>query len=697
MNQSEEKLQSHPCHMQMSSPLTTIQYPSEIKTDSARKNYKQKLLSNNPETLFADLFKTGEICNLIFFSDHPSAWHKAITKHYPSVKKEGICNGWKVKIREPKDPDSTVITVNIYKNGTVMVQGNLKLFQADYRAIAEATKHEKALLSESLSSEQNPQNSSSDLKPTPAETAKTENIPSSLLKSIPILQEHFMKLETEMVQLRETVLKQQQSHTCAAHTDLQQNTEHQSQRLTALTQQMRTLQTEKDSYQCELTALRRQLQDREHSTLEMRQQLREIQEEREQQNSEIQALKEQVRELLLAREEPAQTHTAQTLPSTPKSPNTGSQHPPLSADSERPDPDSSQPSQRPLSGSPAQQHQPSSHSSPAQTSTEEPEVALLIDSNGKFIDIKKLFPRHRAVKFWCPTTDKALELLTESQLGRPNHIIIHTGTNDLRSQQDRLSDSLRAVVEKARETFPNSKITLSTLLQRKDFHPKTIDKINSSISRHCALLPNVHLAHHPDLDTDCLYDHVHLYKNLVHIFAKRLKDVALNRTNQTSRTSSNPTRHASGNYIPANTSSRAPAGAPPRASAPRASAPRPSAPRASVPRPSVPRPSAAGPSPPRGPHRASAPRASAAGPSPPRGPHRASVPRADPYGQRLFYNSPTAPMAETRPQQSPAQPDRPSYAQAVSGGASRANAELHDIQHMLSIICSHLLTHSGQW
>ncbi|KAL1272978.1 hypothetical protein QQF64_028840 [Cirrhinus molitorella] len=648
ISQSEQQLPSPHCHIQMSSPLTIIQYPSEIKTESAKKNYKQKLLSNNPETLFADLFKTGEICNLIFFSDHPSAWHKAIIKHYPSVKKEGVCNGWKVKIREPQDPDDTMITVNIYKNGTVMVQGNLKFFQADYRAIAEAMKHKKALLSESLSSEQNPQNSSSDLRSTHTETAKTENIPSSLLKSIPILQEHFMKLEMEMVQLRETMLKQQQSHTRAAHTELQQNTEHQTQRLTALTQQMRTLQMEKDSYQCELTSLRLQLQDREQSTLEMRQQLREIQEEREQQNSEIQALKEQMREiqeereqqnseiqalkeqmreLLLAREETAQTHRAQTLPSTPKPPNTGSQHPPLGADSERLDPDSSQPSQSPLSGSPVQQHQPSSHSSPAQTSTEKPEVALLIDSNGKFIDIKKLFPRHRAVKFWCPTTDKALELLTKSQLGQPSHIIIHTGTNDLRSQQDRVSDSLRAVVEKARETFPNSKITLSTLLQRKDFHPKTINKINSSISRHCALLPNVHLAHHPDLDTDCLYDHVHLYKNLVHIFA-------------------NSTRHASGNYITANTSSRAP--------------PRPSAPRA----------------------------------SPPRGPHRAPASRADLYGQRLSYNSPNAPAAEARPQQSPVQTD---YTQAVSGGVSRANTELHEIQHMLSIICSHLLTHSGQW
>jgi len=240
-----------------------------------------------------------------------------------------------------------------------MVHRNLKLFQADYRAIAEATKHEKALLSESLSSEQNPQNSSSDLRPTPAETAKTENIPSSLLKSIPILQEQFMKLEMEIVQLRETVLKQQQSHTCAAHIT---PAEHRAPN----TQQTRTLQTEKDSYQCELTALRLQLQDREQSTLEMRQQLREIQEEIEQQNSEIQALKEQVRELLLAKEEPAQTHRAQTLLSTPKSPNTESTPTPQRRLRETRPRQLTAITAPPLSGSPAQQHQPSSQHKPAQ-------------------------------------------------------------------------------------------------------------------------------------------------------------------------------------------------------------------------------------------------------------------------------------------------------------------------------------------
>ncbi len=119
-----------------------------------------------------------------------------------------------MKIKEPCDPDITIITVNIYKNGTVMVQGNLKTFQADYITIM---KQEKTLLPEYLSSEQNTQSSSPDLKPTPAERPAQD--PSSpLLKSIPVLQEHFTRLE--MVQLRETVLKQEH------RTELQQNSEH---------------------------------------------------------------------------------------------------------------------------------------------------------------------------------------------------------------------------------------------------------------------------------------------------------------------------------------------------------------------------------------------------------------------------------------------------------------------------------------
>lgn len=138
-------------------------------------------------------------------------------------------------------------------------------------------------------------------------------------------------------------------------------------------------------------------------------------------------------------------------------------------------------------------------------------------------------------KIWCPNTHQAIDLLSEERLGSPSHIIIHTGTNDLRSQQERVSESLKRVTEKASTTFPNSRVVISTLLPRKDFHPDTIHRINSSLSRDCARRPNVHLAHHPTLDISCLYDHVHLFKSTVPIFAQTLKSVALNRDQSTAR------------------------------------------------------------------------------------------------------------------------------------------------------------------
>ncbi|XP_062850419.1 uncharacterized protein LOC134312420 [Trichomycterus rosablanca] len=83
--------------------------------------------------------------------------------------------------------------------------------------------------------------------------------------------------------------------------------------------------------------------------------------------------------------------------------------------------------------------------------------------------------------------------------------------------------------ERAAETFPNTKIIISTLLPRKDFHPDTIQKVNSYTSRGCALIPNVHLAHHTNITPHHLYDHVHLNKNSVKEFARTLKDAALGR------------------------------------------------------------------------------------------------------------------------------------------------------------------------
>ena len=109
------------------------------------------------------------------------------------------------------------------------------------------------------------------------------------------------------------------------------------------------------------------------------------------------------------------------------------------------------------------------------------DIIALMDSNGKFLDDKRLFPNHSVTKIWCATTNRALDLLSEEHLGSRSHIIIHTGTNDLRTKQERGATLLRAVINKASNTFPNTKIVMSTLLPWKDFHPKTILGISAIV------------------------------------------------------------------------------------------------------------------------------------------------------------------------------------------------------------------------
>ncbi|KAJ8395913.1 hypothetical protein AAFF_G00027960 [Aldrovandia affinis] len=98
-----------------------------------------------------------------------------------------------------------------------------------------------------------------------------------------------------------------------------------------------------------------------------------------------------------------------------------------------------------------------------------PKTAILIDSNGKFLNHREVFPRHSVGKFWCPHTDKALQLLCHTHLGDPDNIVIHTGTNDLRYMGEKVAEAVVKVARKAHREFPRANITISTLLPRTDF------------------------------------------------------------------------------------------------------------------------------------------------------------------------------------------------------------------------------------
>ena len=168
------------------------------------------------------------------------------------------------------------------------------------------------------------------------------------------------------------------------------------------------------------------------------------------------------------------------------------------------------------------------------------EIIFLCDSNGKYVDMKRLFPGRRSKKIWSPTTSEAMKKLATTDLQGVKHILIHTGTNDLTHNKD-ITRSLRQVAEKATSVAPTARVTISTLLPRRDVPQHEINKINADISKACTGIPNVHMAHHAEILYQHLYDSLHLNQSGVRLFIKDIKDTALDRTRSTSHISNKST------------------------------------------------------------------------------------------------------------------------------------------------------------
>ncbi len=350
-----------------------------------------------------------------------------------------------------------------------MIQGNLKKIEKDFLQI-KGKAHLKKTNTNTL---KQAENTSISTHQATNEQSRDDSEEISLLHNIiNDIKETFREMELELVQLREAM------HGAVQQTDPAEKEEDYRKDIAMLKDEIQELKNLKEEYNKQLSVRREEMRE-----------LREDRRKASENGKQLPALKEQ---LTQTREELQSLE--QTLPPTTTAINPSSAPPPDSY----------------------------SHTTP--------QIILLMDSNGTFVDEKKLFPRRYVMKIWCPNTQKALELFCEEQLGSPSHIIIHTGTNDMRAQQERVATALINVAEKASSNFPNSKIILSTLLLRSDFHPDTIRHINARVSRDCSLKPNVYLAQHPTLNRNSFYDHVHLHRRAVPIFAKTLKDIALSRS-----------------------------------------------------------------------------------------------------------------------------------------------------------------------
>ena len=159
----------------------------------------------------------------------------------------------------------------------------------------------------------------------------------------------------------------------------------------------------------------------------------------------------------------------------------------------------------------------------------EVDLMLLVDSNGRDIQMKRLCPNLTAKKVPCPTISDVRKVL-DSYKGlsnlKPSTIVCHFGTNDLEHSpsQDFIQSFCNTISELCK-VFPSSKIVVSELLPRLDHFDASISHCNSQIHRKCATLPNVHFishSHNIRPDRHMLRDTKHLNRTGFFSFIKNL-------------------------------------------------------------------------------------------------------------------------------------------------------------------------------
>ena len=170
---------------------------------------------------------------------------------------------------------------------------------------------------------------------------------------------------------------------------------------------------------------------------------------------------------------------------------------------------------------------------PQNSSIENPDLILLIDSNGRHINMSKLLPRKKSVKVPCPLISNAENFInTPYNQKHPSTVICHFGTNDFEKKpENTCTDEFCKTIHALSKKFPQSRILVSLMLPRIDNLNETIQQVNFQIKRRCEKMSNVEIISHINIEMN---------KNSTLKFLKNLKNTMYHGTKS---------RHANGQNL----------------------------------------------------------------------------------------------------------------------------------------------------
>lgn len=134
------------------------------------------------------------------------------------------------------------------------------------------------------------------------------------------------------------------------------------------------------------------------------------------------------------------------------------------------------------------------------------EIAILIDSNRRNVDFKKLFPGENVAVYPCGTVSWAKKTV-EDKLRSPKTVILHIGTNDIETRSPySVHENLLALKRQIDEKFRCNTI-ISSLLTRNDRLNDSVEVCNNLLR---TTIPPSNLICHSNISDLHLFDKKHL-------------------------------------------------------------------------------------------------------------------------------------------------------------------------------------------
>ena len=152
------------------------------------------------------------------------------------------------------------------------------------------------------------------------------------------------------------------------------------------------------------------------------------------------------------------------------------------------------------------------------------ELVLCFDSNGKYINRKKLWKKNNSVYKRCATLYKVAEEMKTLEHTSIQHLLISVGTNDLDTKTyDQVLGELDILLAEIRLKHQGIKFIINEFLPRNDNRNDEVDKFNHHLKQYCKTQPDITVATQENLrNLSFLSDTKHLQEVHIPKYAKNI-------------------------------------------------------------------------------------------------------------------------------------------------------------------------------